>query len=78
MDTFRLDRISIEPTVMGGKPCVRGTRVTVGTLVGLFAAGHDMGRVLALYPYLSEPDVRQALSYAAWRSEEQELILTVP
>ena len=78
MDTHRLDRISIDPNVMGGKPCIRGTRVTVGTVVGLFAAGHDMARVLALYPYLSDYDVRQALSYAAWRSEEQELTLIVP
>ena len=78
MDTPALDRISTDVAVMGGRPCVKGTRVTVGTLVGLFAAGHDMSRILALYPYLSEPDIRQALSYAAWRSEEQELTLAVP
>lgn len=78
MDGERLDRIVVDPGVMGGRPCVRGTRVTVGTVVGLFAAGHDAARVLALYPYLVESDVRQALAYAAWRSEERELALTIP
>ena len=71
-----LDRIVINPEVMSGKPCVRGTRVTVGTIVGLFAAGHNEARVLEMYPYLVADDVRQALAYAAWRSQEQELLLT--
>ena len=75
MEERLLDRIVVSPEVMGGRPCVRGTRVTVGTVVGLFGAGHDLARVLALYPYLKEPDVRQCLSYAAWRSEERELSL---
>jgi uncharacterized protein (DUF433 family) len=78
MENETLDRIAIDPGVMGGKPCIRGTRVTVGAVVGLFASGHDVARVLELYPYLTEPDVRQALAYAAWRSEEQELGLTIP
>ncbi len=73
-----LTRIVIDPAVMSGRPCVRGTRVTVGTIVGMLAAGHDLERILALYPYLAEADVRQALAYAAWRSEEQELALTLP
>lgn len=74
MDT--LDRIEINPDVMAGKPCVRGTRVTVGTIVGLFATGHDERRVLEMYPYLVAEDVRQSLAYAAWRSQEQELLLS--
>ena len=78
MENERLERIVIDPLVMGGKPCVRGTRVTVGTVVGLFGAGHDEARVLALYPYLAEADVRQALAYAAWRSDERELALKIP
>ena len=73
-----LDRITFDPLVMSGKPCVRGTRVTVGTIVGLFASGHDLSRVLELYPYLQEPDILQALAYAAWRSEERELVLGPP
>lgn len=60
-----LDRITLDPLVMGGRACVKGTRVTVGTIVGLLGAGHETARVLELYPYLSAEDVRQALDYAA-------------
>ena len=58
---------------MGGRPCIRGLRVTVGTVVGLLAAGHDEDEVLDAYPYLELDDIRQALAYAAWRSEEEEV-----
>jgi uncharacterized protein (DUF433 family) len=68
-------RITSDPRVMGGKPCIRGMRVTVGTIVGLVATGHDHAEILKLYPYLEEDDIRQALSYAAWRSEEVEIPL---
>jgi uncharacterized protein (DUF433 family) len=70
-----LKRITFNPTVMGGKPCIRGMRVTVGTIVGLLATGHQKGDVLKLYPYLEPEDIDEALSYAAWRSEEIELPL---
>lgn len=70
---MELDRITRNPEVMGGKPCVRGTRVTVGTLVGLLASGHDHAAILAAYPYLEPQDLRQALAYAAWRVEEIEV-----
>jgi uncharacterized protein (DUF433 family) len=60
---------------MGGKPCIRGMRVTVGTIVGLLAVGHTQQEILRLYPYLEAPDIAQALSYAAWRSEEREVEL---
>jgi uncharacterized protein (DUF433 family) len=70
-----LDRITFDPKVMGGKPCIRQMRVTVGMLVGLVATGHTFERILQAYPYLEEEDIRQALSYAAWRSEEIELPL---
>jgi uncharacterized protein (DUF433 family) len=73
----RLDRITRNPQIMGGKPCLRGTRVTVGTIVGLVAAGHANAVILAAYPYLEEEDIRQALAYAAWRVEEIELPLPV-
>jgi uncharacterized protein (DUF433 family) len=72
-----LDRITRNPEVMGGKPCLRGVRVTVGTIVGLVAAGHSSAEILAAYPYLEEEDIRQALAYAAWRVEEIELPLPV-
>ncbi len=67
-----LDRITFNPRVMGGKPCLRGLRVTVGTVVGMVASGHTVEQVLKLYPYLEADDVRQALACAAWRAEEFE------
>ena len=70
-----LRRITIDPQVMGGKPCIRGMRVTVGTIVGLIACGKTVEDILAEYPYLEREDVMEALSYAAWRSEEQELTM---
>ena len=70
-----LTRITFNPLVMGGKPCLRGLRVTVGTIVGLFASGYSSAESLKLYPYLEEEDLREALAYAAWRAEEVELPL---
>lgn len=70
-----LTRITIDPQVMGGKPCIRGMRVTVGAVVSLLAAGHTETEVLREYPYLEEEDLREALAYAAWRSEEAEVKL---
>jgi len=70
-----IDRITFDPEVMGGKPCIRGMRVTVGTIVGLLAAGRERAEILKLYPYLEDEDLTQALTYAAWRSEEVELPL---
>lgn len=66
-------RITFDPQVMGGKPCIRGMRVTVGTVVGLIGAGKTIEEVLTEYPYLEREDVLQALSYAAWRAEEREV-----
>ncbi len=68
-----LKRITLDPNVMGGKPCIRGLRVTVGTVVGLLAAGRSTGEVLQVYPYLEADDVFEALAYAAWRAEEFEV-----
>jgi uncharacterized protein (DUF433 family) len=71
----KLERITFDPAVMGGRPCIRGLRVTVGTLVGLMAAGKSREDILNLYPYLEAPDLDEALAYAAWRAEEAELPL---
>ena len=71
----KLDRITFDAQVMGGKPCIRGLRVTVGMVVGLVAAGHTNADILRAYPYLEEEDIPQALTYAAWRAEEIELPL---
>jgi uncharacterized protein (DUF433 family) len=71
-----LSRITVDPEVMGGRPCIRGMRVTVGTIVGLLASGHTREEVLKLYPYLEPEDIAEALAYAAWRSDEFEIPVT--
>lgn len=70
-----IDRITVAPQIMGGKPCIRGLRVTVGMIVGMLAEGHSSAELLKLYPYLEAEDIAQALSYAALRSEEREVEL---
>jgi len=60
---------------MGGKPCIRGMRVTVGAIVRMLAEGHSTSEILELYPYLEAEDIAQALSYAALRAEEREIEL---
>ncbi len=65
-----LNRITFDPNIMGGKPCIRGMRVTVGMIVGLVASGHTKEEILKLYPYLEATDIDEALAYAAWRVEE--------
>jgi len=66
------ERITHDPTVMGGKPCIRGMRVTVGTVLGMLASGVNRDRILIAYPYLEPDDIEAALNYAAWRLEERE------
>lgn len=70
-----LERITLNPAVMGGKPCIRGMRITVGTVVGLMATGLTSDEILKMYPYLQYEDLIASLSYAAWRSEEIEVPL---
>ena len=71
----RMERITHDPLVMGGKPCIRGLRVTVGMVVGLIASGYTNEDILNMYPYLEPEDIPASLSYAAWRLEETELPL---
>jgi uncharacterized protein (DUF433 family) len=73
---MEIDRITLDPAVMGGKPCIRGLRVTVGTVLGLMSDGISRERILSAYPYLEPEDLNAALAYAAWRLEEREEILT--
>ena len=61
--------------MMGGRACIRGMRVTVGMIVGMIGSGHSIDELLADYPYLEREDILQALRYAAWRSDEREIIL---
>lgn len=72
-----LDRITVNPERMGGKPCLRDLRVTVGMIVGQIGAGRTIENLLDEYPYLEREDVLQALRYAAWRAEEREIALRV-
>ena len=68
-------RVTQNPTVMGGKPCIRGLRVTVGMIVGQIGAGRSIEELLADYPYLEREDILEALRYAAWRAQEREVDL---
>jgi uncharacterized protein (DUF433 family) len=68
-------RITQNPAVMGGKPCIRGMRVTVGMIVGQIGAGLTIDQLLADYPYLEREDILEALRYAAWRAQEREIDL---
>jgi uncharacterized protein (DUF433 family) len=70
-----LDRITQQPGVMGGRACIRGMRVTVGMVVGQIGTGHSVDEILIDYPYLEREDIMQALRYAAWRTEEREVVL---
>ncbi len=70
-----LDRITHDPAVMGGKPCIRGMRVTAGMIVTQIAAGHTAEELLTSFPYLEREDIVQALQYAAWMMEEREVVL---
>lgn len=70
-------RITHNPAVMGGKPCIRGLRVTAGTVLGLLATGESRERILQAYPYLEPRDIDEVLAYAAWRLQEREEPLSV-
>ena len=74
---IQFKRITFDPKVMGGRPCIRGMRVTVGTIMGLLAVGRTKDEILKLYPYLEPEDIDQSLVYAAWRVEEMELPLEI-
>ena len=69
---MNFERITRDPRIMGGKPCIRGTRVTVGTILGLLSSGASIEEVLRDYAYLTEADIRAALGYAAWLAKETE------
>jgi uncharacterized protein (DUF433 family) len=74
----QLTRITLDPAVMGGKPCIRGLRVTVGTIVGLVASGYSAAEILSLYPYFEDEDIHEALAYAAWRDEGRMRLRILP
>jgi len=70
------DRITQDPGVMGGKPCIRGMRLTVGRVLSQIGAGETIEELLVDYPYLEKEDILQSLQYAAWLAQGHELVLT--
>jgi uncharacterized protein (DUF433 family) len=58
-----MSRITTDPQVMAGRPCIRGIRMTVATIVGLVESGHSKREILDLYPYLEAEDIDEALAY---------------
>jgi uncharacterized protein (DUF433 family) len=66
----RPERITRDPAIMSGKPCIRGTRVTVENVLRLLAGGHDMARILKAYPYLEMEDIKACLNFAAAGGKE--------
>lgn len=65
------DRITFDSQMMGGRACIRGMRVTVSLIVNLVANGMTQEEILKAYPYLEPEDIKQALEYAAWMTEEK-------
>jgi len=73
---MRFDRITIDPMVASGKPCIRNLRFPVSRLLGLLAAGETKESILKAYPYLELPDiVDEALRYAAYLAEDETIEL---
>ena len=75
-NAMRLTRITVDPSVCTGKPCIRGLRFPVARLLGLLAAGETRDQILAAYPYLEPGDIGEALQYAALLAEDETVELT--
>jgi uncharacterized protein (DUF433 family) len=73
--TELLKRITVNPAVMTGLPCIRGMRIPVTTILGLLASGATEKEILADYPDLEPEDIRACLSYATWLTREREIDL---
>jgi uncharacterized protein (DUF433 family) len=71
MKKLWLDRITVDPEVMGGQPCIRGLRIPVSLIIRLVASGKTTKEILEAYPELEEEDIKQALEYAAWATSEK-------
>jgi uncharacterized protein (DUF433 family) len=71
-------RITVNPEVMGGKPCIRGMRVTVGMILGELGAGTSIDELLAAYPYLEREDILETLRFGSWLARYREIELTEP
>ncbi len=71
MDDVKFERITIDPAVCTGKPCIRGLRFPVSRILALLASGETRESILAQFPYLEPEDIDEALRYAAWLAEEE-------
>jgi len=71
-----LDRITVDPEVCGGRPCVRGTRMRVSDLVEMIAAGATRTEILHDFPYLSDEDISAALTYAAHSASHRVILVS--
>lgn len=70
-EDVKFDRITIDPNVMGGQPCIRGLRIPLALIIRLVASGKTFKEIVEDYPELDEEDVKQALEYAAWVTTEK-------
>ena len=73
---MKFERITVDPKVFGGKPCIRGLRFPVSRLLGLLASGETKDSILTAYPYLEAEDIDEALRYAAFMAEDETIELT--
>lgn len=72
---MNLERITLDPAVMSGKPCIRGLRVTVANVLRQLASRRSPEKILAAYPYLEAEDIDACLAYAALRVDDEELVM---
>jgi uncharacterized protein (DUF433 family) len=67
-------RISVDPQICSGKPCIRGTRIMVKNILGMIAGGYTIEKVLEAYPELTRDDITEALDYASRVIDEEKVI----
>ncbi len=72
---MKFERITVDPNVMGGQPCIRGLRIPVSLIIKLIAAGNSIKDILRDYPELEEEDIKQALEFAAWITSKESILV---
>ncbi|RLG56702.1 MAG: DUF433 domain-containing protein [Candidatus Hydrothermarchaeota archaeon] len=73
---MKFERITVDPNVMGGQPCIRGLRIPVSLIIKLIAAGNSIKDILRDYPELEEEDIKQALEFAAWITSKESILVS--
>nr|MDO8079339.1 DUF433 domain-containing protein [Candidatus Freyarchaeota archaeon] len=69
------DRVTIDPNVMCGQPCIRGLRIPVSLIIRMVASGKNFKEIIENYPELEEEDIKQALEFAAWATTERVILV---